>query len=87
MVGVSHKTNDQSQITNQLSKLAVVETTSREAHESESSSSSESSDDGEVKDVLARAGVEGLDLETIKIGPDGKAPLELMSQVHECSGI
>lgn len=61
-------------LTNKLSELTVA----KEPSESDSSSS-EDSDDGES--VLEKAGVEGVDLDNVQAGPDGKAPIQLVSQV------
>ena len=67
-------------VTNQLSEMAIVGGRGSEGVESDSSSESGDSecDDGVV---LERAKVEGLDLQRLEVGPDGKAPLELLSQV------
>ena len=68
-------------VTNQLSELSVTDGRgSTGAAEESDSSSSESSSDSESA-VLERAKVEGVDLERLEAGPDGKAPLELVSQV------
>ena len=69
-------------MTNQLSELSVADGRgSTGAAEESDSSSSESSSDSESA-VLERAKVEGIDLERLEAGPDGKAPLELVSQVR-----
>ena len=69
-------------VTNQLSDLAVTPSAIGKEHSGDagslSSTSSESSEEG---DVLERAGVVGVDLSDLETGPDGKAPIELMSQV------
>ena len=68
-------------VTNQLSELSVTDGRgSTGAAEESESSSSESSSDSESA-VLERAKVEGIDLERLEAGPDGKAPIELVSQV------
>ena len=62
-------------LTNQLSGLSVAKAVARKPSESDSSSS----EDGE--DVLESAGVEGVDLDNVQAEPDGKAPIQLVSQV------
>ena len=47
----------------------------------ESDSSCEDSSSESESAVLERGKVEGLDLERLEAAPDGKAPLELVSQV------
>ena len=70
-------------VTNQLSELAVGGGRGIEGTVIESDSSSESSEsECDERVVLERAKVEGLDLERLEVGPDGKAPLELVSQVN-----
>lgn len=72
------------ELTNQLSELAVATVIDEQPGEvgSSSSVSSDSSDEeGEGEGVLERAGVEGIDLDNVQAGPDGKAPIELVSQV------
>lgn len=64
-------------MTNQVSELAVADGCG--ISESNSSSEVDSDDEGAV---LERAKVEGVDLQLLKVGPDGKAPLELVSQVR-----
>lgn len=68
-------------MTNHLSELAVAGGRGSTGAAEESDSSSESSDSESA--VLDRAKVEGLDLERLEVGPDGKAPLELVSQVYK----
>ena len=70
-------------VANQLSELAVNGGHGIGGAVMESDSSSESSDsECDESAVLERAKVEGLDLERLEVGPDGKAPLELVSQVQ-----
>lgn len=72
-------------MTNHLSELSVAGGRGSTGAVEESDSSSESSSDSESA-VLERAKVEGLDLELLEVGPDGKAPLELISQVYAMHG-
>ena len=82
---VSHDCNGHSDstgldaATNQLSDLTIAH--GGRKNDSTSSSSSES-DEEEDGDVLEKAGVEGIDLENMHVGEDGKAPIELLSQVR-----
>ena len=90
---LSHSTHNREQctstnlgtVTNQLSELAVGEGRGSAAAVVVGSDSSSESEDSECDDdvVLQRAKVEGLDLELLEVGPDGKAPLELVSQVEK----
>lgn len=66
-------------LTNQLSELSVAKAVVRQPSESDSSSL----EDG--KDVLERAGVEDVDLNNMQAGSDGKAPIQLISQVCKTS--
>ncbi len=68
-------------MTNHLSELSVTGGRGSAGAAEECDSSSESSSDSESA-VLERAKVEGLDLQRLEAGPDGKAPLELVSQVR-----
>ena len=72
--------------TNQLSELAIAKESGKDVIKNESTSSGSSdSDEDDDGDVLERAGVEGIDLENMLIGEDGKAPIELVSQVGRVS--
>ena len=67
-------------VTNHLSELTVAGGRGSTDAAEESDSSSESSDSESA--VLEKVKAEGLDLERLEVGPDGKAPLELVSQVQ-----
>ena len=70
-------------MTNQLSELTVTspDAVGKEQNSADGSLSNTSSESGEDGDVLERAGVVGVDLSSVELGPDGKAPIELVSQV------
>ena len=85
-MGNSHSNSsdtDLYRVTNQLSELTVTspDAVGKEQIGADGSLSNTSSESGEDGDVLERAGVVGVDLNSVELGPDGKAPIELVSQV------
>ena len=85
---VSHDHNGHSDTTgldaatNQFSDLTIAHRGGKELSKNGLTSSSSSDEDDEDGDVLEKAGVEGIDLENTHVGKDGKAPIELLSQVR-----